>query len=181
MYKANDCVRKIKIDEIDDYRMSGKNMSDHNTIIVDIEIDQLRPIQSKITKWNINAPEEKWMLFREKLSMQKSQAKTIMQNKKLSITERYKKWEKLIYVAAMQSIGKTTCKARTAPKPSMEATRLRNERKAMKKRFEEETNYERKGIFLKEYILKQNELKARVPVRRTVGPKACPSRNNHPH
>ena len=62
----------------------------------------------------------------------------------------------------MQSIGKTTCKARTAPKPSKEATQLRNERKAMKKRFEEETNYERKGILLKEYISKQNELKARV-------------------
>ena len=65
-------------------------MSDHNTLIADIEIDQLRPRQTKITKWNINTPEEKWMLFCEKLSMQKSQAKTIMQNKQLSISERYK-------------------------------------------------------------------------------------------
>ena len=132
--QASNWIEKVKIDEIGTYRMCGKSSSDHNTIIVDIAIDQIKTRQITTTKWNINAPEEKWMLFREKLTKLKDKAQKIMRNKDENISERYKKWEKIIYKAAMQSIGKTTCKIRTAPKPSNEVTQLRMERNLLKKK-----------------------------------------------
>ena len=94
----------------------------------------------KIVKWNLKAPEEKWMLFREKLAQQKDKAKSIMSNTDKDMNERYREIEKLIYKAAIESIGRTTIKRRFKPKPSNEMKQLRKERREMKKDFENETD-----------------------------------------
>ena len=77
------------------------------------------------------------MLFREKLSKLKNEAVSIMNDKSVEISERYKKWDKMIYKAAMGSIGKSTKRTRSTAKPSSEIIDLRKERKILKKQFEE--------------------------------------------
>ena len=54
------------------------------------------------------------------------------------MTERYLKWEKLIYKAAIKTIGRTTFKPSGGKRVSKEIERLRNERTMYKKEFEKE-------------------------------------------
>ena len=85
-----------------------------------------------------------------------------MNNSSFSITERYKKWNNLVYKAAMKSFGKTTYKQGSNPKPSLEMTQLREERRQLKKRFEEENDYVKKKVYLEQYVIKQNEIRIKA-------------------
>ena len=99
------------------------------------------------------------MLFREKLAKQRDVAEAIMKDKETNISQRYKKVQKLIYKAAMESIGKTTISKKFKPRPTKEMKRLRQERKVLKKDFEKETNEDLKGVKLNRYVKKQIEIK----------------------
>ena len=158
-YQAGIWIRKINIDECGDYRIKGKKESDHNTIIVDLETNMTATKSKKITKWNINAPEEKWTLFREELSKRREEAEKVMNDKSMDISERYRRWENLIYKAAIKSIGKTTYQTRKIPKCSQEVGELRKQRKQLKKAFEEENNRDQKRDRLVEYVKKQEQIR----------------------
>ena len=101
------------------------------------------------------------MLFREKLTNLIPRAQDIMSDESLEMTERYKRWEKLLYTALMQSIGKTTIKSNFRPKPSEEMKKLRKERRELKKIYEQENDKNLKPLRLHEYICKQNEVRER--------------------
>ena len=97
-YGAYDVVNGMEIDELGDFRFKGKKETDHYTIFVDITLGGVHlDTQKKKVKWNINAPPEKWMLFREILSHKKEAAETIMADETVDMTARYKKVEKIIY------------------------------------------------------------------------------------
>ena len=79
-----------------------------------------------------------------------------------NMTERYKKWEKLIYKAAIKTIGRTTFKTKGPKQSSKEVRKLRMERTVSRKEFEKEKDSIRKKAKLDAYITKQKELTARI-------------------
>ena len=160
-YAVSQKISKMCIDEDGDYRMRNeKTESDHNTIFVDVHLEKSHKRQQRETKWNINAPPEAWVLFREELSKYKEEAEEIMSEKGMSMTERYKKWDKLIQKAAWKSIGKTTIKPGQATKPSLDMRKVRLERNEARKNFKNETDPTLKLRYLKEYQDKQGEVHA---------------------
>ena len=160
-YNVCNWIQKIEIDEIGDYRFKSKNKeTDHNTMVINIQLPGFKRVQqTKIVKWNLRAPPEKWMLFREKLTKLKEKSEEIISDKETDLSERYKKWEKLLYSALMQTIGKTTIKTNFKPKPSTEIKKLREERKRLKKIYEQETDPTQRPLRLQEYRMKQKEIK----------------------
>ena len=75
-----------------------------------------------------------------------------------SMTNRNRKLNKLIYNSAIESIGKSTTKVRLTPKPSPQILLMRKEKKELKKCFEKEGDYQKKGKCLDAYISKQKEM-----------------------
>ena len=82
----------------------------------------------QVTEWNFRAPEEKWEEFRNELRKSVPKAKEIMEDKKVDMTERYKNWEKLIYKAAIKTIGRTTFRNKGTKSPSKNLKKFRKER-----------------------------------------------------
>ena len=143
-----------------EYRMRGVNDSDHNTIIIDITVpNTTRQITSQQTSWNIRASEEKFAAFRKKLAESVNDAEKIMSESSTSITVRYKQWEKLLYKAAISTIGKTTTKNGKNMLASKDMKKLRSERRQLKREFERETSPSKKGEKMRQYIQKQRDIK----------------------
>ena len=159
-YEASLWIKKMVIDEAGDYRIKSKNESDHNTILIDMMIEKIDFSQiNTITEWNKKASPEKWEEFRRELEKQENEAWELMSKTDLSMTERYNKWEKLIYKAAMKTIGKTTFKIGGPLKQSQAMLKLKKEKIECKKSYETEENYDAKGEKLQLYIDKQNEMR----------------------
>ena len=159
-YQASQWIKRMTIDEAGEYRMRGKNESDHNTILIEVEITKTpkhRPTKS--TSWNLKAPPEKFSLFRRKLESATEQAQKTMGDKVIPITDRYASWEKLLYKAAISSIGKTTNKPGRKLRTSMAMKSMREERKHLKEAFEKEHCPILKGNKLDEYVKKQHQIK----------------------
>ena len=153
----------MDIDEDGDFRICSKNESDHNTILVEIEIPGItKNKEHKKTGWNIRASEEKFGKFREKLARSKQQAYKIMADTSKSMTERYKLWEQLLYKAAITTIGKTTYKNKKHTKTSHHMERLRKERRQLKKEFELEKIPDIKRTKMQDYIKKQHEIREKA-------------------
>ena len=162
-YEASLWFQSIKIDELGEHRVRNKNDSDHNTIIADVWIKRMEvEEEKKNTDWNYKASPEKWQAFREEIQKVVPAATEIMANWHEGITERYTKWERLIYKAAIKTIGRTTYKPIGTKRPSKEVKCLRKERVVCKKDFESEKEYEAKGVKLEEYIKKQKELASKI-------------------
>ena len=100
-------VKTILIDEVGEYRLRNKKESDHNTILIDLEYSSPNATgATQTTKWNIKAPPEAWALFREELTRNTNKAKQIMSDSNSSMTDRYKRWDNLLYKTAIKTIGK---------------------------------------------------------------------------
>ena len=162
-YDASNWFTEMTIDELGEYRMRSKNESDHNTITASITINRLKAEHTdKSSDWNLNAPEEKWDQFRNELSNLLPTASEIMSDKESSMDDRYAKVEKLIYKAAIKTIGRTTYKGKGNAKASEKMRNLKKERAEYKKDFEKEVDQETKGIKLQRYYDKQDEIKELV-------------------
>ena len=108
--------------------MRGVNESDHNTILLELELTKIQKHKvTKATIWNLKAPVEKFAAFRQKLERSTDTAHEIMSNKDKPITDRYAAWEKLLYKAAISTIGKSTNKSGKTPKTSDEDYEKREE------------------------------------------------------
>ena len=159
-YQASNWINTMVIDEIGEYRMRGVNESDHNTIVIDIAIPKvMKQMSSKKTSWNIKASEEKFVVFRKKLADSVDVAEKIMSDTSKSITVRYQQWEKLLYKAAISTIGKTTTKNIKNMHASKDLKKLRSERRLLKKEFERETCPAKKGEKMQLYIQKQQDIR----------------------
>ena len=136
---AGDWITNMKIDEDGDFRMKNKAESDHNTILIDLQIPETASHKAvKLTTWNIKASTEKYSQFRAKLRRAVPEAKKIMANHDVPMAQRYSRWERLLYQSMISTIGKTTIKLTNTVPPSKELKRLRRERKELKVQFEEE-------------------------------------------
>ena len=159
-YQASQWIGSMRIDEAGDFRMRGVNESDHNTIVIDVNISKIEKQKThKRAVWNIKAPPEKFAAFREKLGVMESKAHQTMSCKLQTMTERYASWERLLYKSAISTIGKTTITSGNTPKTSQAIKTLREERKQKKKDFEMERCPLKKKERLKEYVEKQKEVK----------------------
>ena len=82
------------IDEEGEYRMRGKNESDHNSIIVNLEVKRIQKNKiEKKTTWNLKATDDKWHQLRDLLKLSEERAYKIMKDTSKSISERYTRWE----------------------------------------------------------------------------------------
>ena len=159
-YEASTWIKSMVIDECGDLRIRSNNESDHNTIMIDMMIESIDLGGNKVTsEWNKRASPEKWEEFRKELEKSEREAWDIMQMSDKSITERYNKWEKLIYKAAIKTIGRTTYKVGKPAQQSEALKNLKKEKLECKKDFEKEKDQVRKGEKLQKYLEKQNEVK----------------------
>ena len=143
----------------------GANDSDHNSIIIEMEIAKApKQIGNKYTVWNIRAPNDKVDLFQVKLASSIQNAEEIMADRARPMTARYTAWENLLYKAAISSIGKRTIRADRPPMLSNEIKKLRNERRALKRLFEEEKCPCKKKQKLDDYMKKQKEIKEKMMI-----------------
>ena len=155
-------IEKMMIDECGDYRIRSKNESDHNTILIDMKVEKIDfGEKMTITEWNKKASPEKWEEFRRELEKAEKEAWDIMAMTDLSMTERYKKWEKLIYKAAIKTIGRATFKPGQAQQ-SAALQELKKEKYECKKAFENEKDQIRKGEKMQIYIEKQEEIRVQL-------------------
>ena len=159
-YSASQWFQSLKIDELGDYRIRNKNDSDHNTIIAGITIkaEQAAAPMKKESDWNYRAPAAKWEEFQRELRKDAPRVKDLMARCDLDITQRYAKWEKMLYSVAMKTIGRTTKKRAGRKRTTNEVLKLRKEKKECKKEFEKEKDTTQKGVLLQKYIQKQKEL-----------------------
>ena len=161
-YGASQCFKSMHIDELGDIRIKNVNDSDHNTIVAGLFLNNVsKDLQKGVTNWNFRAPLESWQSFKYELGKMTAQAHDIMTNQTTCITNRYLKWEQLLYKAAIKTIGRTTWKS-NKKKASKTIQDLRKEKKQLKTKFEAETDQLKKGIRLQNYIEKQKQLHERV-------------------
>ena len=145
-------IKQIVIDEQGLYKISGKNPTDHNTIIIDMEIPKLDHIKpTKRVGWNINAPEEKWKKFEDELKKINTSAKNIIEDENMNFDEKYSKWYRQIDTAARLTIGKTTFKDKYNVKPSQETKKFRETKKELKKDIQKEKDQEKKQLLINNY------------------------------
>ena len=124
---TKDQIVKMTIDENGLYRLTGKKESDHNTIIIEMNINSAEIIKpEKITTWRLNAPQEKWEKYRENLEKLHNITTNIIDDPKMNYSEKYDKWLRSIKKAAFNSIGMTTLKDKTKLR-STELKQLRKE------------------------------------------------------
>ena len=114
-------IKGIEIDEQGLNKLKGKNDSDHNTITVSLQIENIE--RTRLTKraiWNTKAPNKKCQAFSDELDKRCKKANGIVTDAQELIDNRYKTWFKEIDQAARDTIGKTTIKSGGKEKSSHE-------------------------------------------------------------
>ena len=142
----------MEIDEQGLHKLKGRNETDHNTIIVNLNINSIdRTRTFKRTDWNLRASNEKWAEYERMLSIKRNKATEIITRQDSPLDTRYNKWFKEIEEAARRTIGKTTFKQGKKEKYSIETMKLSDEKKKLKERIQKEENDERKKLLITEY------------------------------
>ena len=156
-------IQRIIIDEKCDYVLKGSSLTDHNSIIMDLDVGEAAHAKNeRVTRWRLNAPTEKWDLFENELLKKADECRAIMEQEGNDINYRYGLWKALIETQALQSIGKTTSKLNRGKKESSIIKTLRKQKREAKKKFEKETDCMKKPILRDEYIQKQIELREQI-------------------
>ena len=156
-------ISEMIIDEEGLMKIKGKKETDHNTISVKIDtqnIEKLKPIKN--IGWNLKAPVEKWKQFEENLINRYTKATEIILNDNFDIEERYNKWCHELDSAARESIGKTTFKSASKEKFSNEIRELQKDKKAIKSLIAKETNKEKRFLLIGRYKQLQNDTCAQI-------------------
>ena len=115
-------VKKIEIDEEGLRRPKGKNETDHNTILIEIDT-KTRKSRKSITKWNIS-DETKWNMYNEALKAEPE-------------VTTYEEWETRVKEALLKTVGTKTILIDKKPPLSKENRILRKRMKEAKKIFED--------------------------------------------
>ena len=161
-------VKTMTIDEEGIHKIRGKNQSDHNTILLSIEIEKLdRTRIEKRTVWNLKASEGKWKMYEEELSKRREKASAIIIDPHTPIDIKYKKWIAEIEQAARASIGKTTVKTGGKGKVSLEIKRLQTMKIEKKKEIREKTDVAARNNAIGEYKEIQDQIHKQMVTEKT--------------
>ena len=95
----------MKIDEDGLYRISGTKESDHNTILLKLEMKNGKVITEKKEIMRLNAPPEKWKRYEENLKEVREKYETLLWEPTINISEKYQKWVQQIDEMARRNIG----------------------------------------------------------------------------
>ena len=157
---VEDWINCVLIDEEELFKIRGKNETDHNTIVVELNLPNIdKKGTLKQTGWNLRAPPEKWALFSEELKKRQNKATDAISCQARSIDENYKKWYRELDNAARMSIGKTTLKPNKKVHDSIQSKELRQTKKQLRYDIQGESNPEKKNMLIQTY--KEVQEKAR--------------------
>ena len=128
-------VNEIKIDEEGTYRIKGNKESDHNTILMEVDISIKR--ENKILKrWNLNN-KKGWLDFNEKLKI----------HCKNNEPQTQEELQNIIKTIMTKTVGQTVIRTGTnKPKESPEVKQLRIEKKIAKKSWQYALKHNRDTI-----------------------------------
>ena len=161
-------IQAMTIDEEGVAKIKGKKSpSDHNTIIIDLDIKNIDKTQViKKNPWNIRANDQKWDEF--KSEMQKKTLKTgeMLNHTEKAIDEKYKFWMKGIEQSAWKTIGKTTFKEQEKEKFSEEVNK-RKQKAPLKNQIQNQPITEERKKLIEQYNNLQEEIKQMIIAERT--------------
>ena len=146
-------VKNIEVDEKGLYRIKGKTETDHNTIILTLNMN-LKAQHNKIKKWNLEN-EEGWKKFNE----------TLENEYKNKDPQNQQELQKLITKVLKETVGeKTITTGRRSIKESDQTKELRKDRNSSKRKYEaaiklQSTN---KMELLQKYKQSQEKLKTSI-------------------
>ena len=153
-------ITEMIIDEDGKYLLHGKAPTDHNSIILGMEMNSLNNQRcQKVTKWRLSAPEEQWKQFRQGLDHLNSQYGT-PDNPTEQMT--YEEWQRQIENVAFNTIGKTTVKLKSRVVESKELKALRKEKREARKSYEIEVDPVLRKNKLDLYFQKQRAVKSQI-------------------
>ena len=161
-------VTEMVIDEEGLAKIKGKNETDHNTIIIDLNIRNIdRTFKVKHTSWNLRAGGEKWAAYAEQINAKVQQAIVIVNDDKKDINERYKLWSSEIEKSAWSTLGKTTYREKTKETFSEEVTELRKKKKTLKGQIQGTANHDEKTSLIDFYKIVQSNITDLIVKERT--------------
>ena len=156
-------IKKMIIDEDCEFVLKGSAMSDHNSIIVEMNVQRTKnTLKNKIIKWRLNAPTEKWENFDNALKQCANTCSKIMMTNANDFNQNYLKWKRTIEKHALHCIGKTTIKTNRTSYESSIVKNLRMEKQKAKKAFQNEKDYNEKFKLKDIYIETQNNLRTQL-------------------
>ena len=142
------------VDEEGQFRIKGKNETDHNTIITTVTTNLPRK-KTYIEKWNL-ANEEGWDKFNKEMNRKR---------KELSNIE-YPELEREIRETMAKTIGKKKIRTDKEPKPNSEEIKVAKENRKIKKaafqKATKENNPKRTEETLQEYLKAQKNMRATI-------------------
>ena len=159
-------VSSMKIDEDGLLKVSGKNDTDPNTIVVELVINRLektKPLPN--VQWRIYAPQTSWTKFRRELRRQVPEIKELFQDPSVPFETMYSRWIKKMDATARMSIGKTTLKPKRGENFSIEVKKLRECKKVIKGRLKQPST--NKDPIFDEYRKIQEKLRNKILEERT--------------
>ena len=161
------CIQTMEIDEEGLHRLKSKSETDHNSIIIKANLQNIiKNRREKTVTWRINAPEELWEKYRNRLEQFSITSCNLMNDKTKSFQHRYNLWINELKKIISQTIGKTTTKGHNREKFSKSVTNLRKEKRVLKLTFTSEQNPEAKMMTKCKYIEKQKQLQQMIQKER---------------
>ena len=154
-------IKSMKIDEDGLLKISGKNDTDHNTIVVDLTISKFEKTKpAPNIQWRLHAPQTNWVKFRHELCRLEPEIKAIFQNHEIPVETMYSRWIKKMDAVARISIGKTTLKANKCEKFSVEIDELRRCKREIKGKLKSPNTD--KDMMFNEFRSIQESLKTKI-------------------
>ena len=148
--KTAQSTKYLEIDESGAYRLKGKAESDHNTILVELDLNVSKKVE-KETIYNTKN-KRKWRAFNEELSDRYEENEP----------QNYNEFETMIKLAMEKTLDKITIiKGQYKPKITEKAKKLKEEKRKARKEFEKATPDQKKEK-LDMYIVKQKELRTEL-------------------
>ena len=153
-------VKNMIIDEDGLFKVKGKNKTDHNSIFVNLSVNQIDKLKPrKITNWNVKAGPDKWEKYEEQIAKNTQKATQIITNTNINLKDRYKKWYTILENTARKTIGKTTRKDVKKNNVSTALNALNQEKKAIKRKIDTEKSIEEKKNLIDLYKKLQEKAK----------------------
>ena len=143
-------VTEVRVDEQGIYRLQGKTKTDHNTIIVEINLN-IKPEIKKVKKWNLNN-KEGWAKYNTEFKRNHDKNKPKNQQE----------MQNLIINTLKNTIGETTVTiGKKSPKETEEIKELQETKQEKYKQLEEalQNNREEVPTKLQEYYEAQTKLR----------------------
>ena len=166
--RAEKMIKKMTIDEDGIFKLRGRTDSDHNTVIIEINVtnvDYIKPL--KKVCWRLKAPDEHWRKFDQELMKIGDESIKLLgavTDNVDQLNQAYSKLTKKIDNAARSCLGKTTIKPKARKFESDKIKSLRQKKREMKNNLKNVK--EGRNELVAKYIDIQKELRNEILLQR---------------